>query len=728
MTSHRIVFWLNAAAAALALVVLWEAEVRAYWVWPVSIDDAAVQRAKSEPPQAVLQAISQQRLGLPGSYENVPVVDRAEAVRKAERILSGTVEFHRSPSAQIAVPFERANFTIGRVSHQLFIAALVPVDLLLQAYRLSGDERFLRAALDEIIAFERVDRFSLIPSGLQWNDHTMSNTISILAELWSYVRHRSDLDAGSATAILSLVARTGERLAKPGFFTYRTNHGVMQNIALLQISAAFPSLKSARALGELGCSRLKEQMAYYVSPEGIVLEHSAGYHEFGRELIGFAAQLTTLGDCKETVAWQAQLERVRAYSGLLWRPDRTLPVYGNTDANNRLPDQETTVPTRPARAVSLFPISGYSVWWSGIESWPQLDRLSQTIVTWSNFPSKAHKHADDLSVLIWSRGVSWLGSVGYWPYDAAGYSDAQGWDGANAPHFVGEPYQAIPVARLLGSAGTDRLRALALERGDASGRARLRRQIVELDGSTWLIADSVSGARADKIRRTFTTSPAVESARANGSEVILKAKGSALAARLTFLGPLSATPQIAYGQSDPSFIGWNVVDAKPRAVPAVSIEQDGPSALLISVVQVDDEQRLRTLARPSLHPAANADSWTATVPTRDGAATVSWSGDHVSASVGSATIAATLASENPSEARAQIVSAYSAMGKRYTRIRELTHYRYRLTGWFFGLFALQELTAFALRQRVRAAVVPFRLLASLLWPLLAAYCAYAYLG
>ena len=188
MTRARIAFWINTAAALLALVVLWEAEVRAYWVWPVTIDDAIVQRARTEPSQAVLQLISKQRLGLPGSYENVPTLNKAEAVRKAERVLAGTIEFHRSPQAQVAVPFERANFNVGRVSHQLFIAALVPVDLLLQAYRLSGDERFLRAALDDVIAFERVDRFSLIPSGLQWNDHTMSNTIAIVAELWSYVR------------------------------------------------------------------------------------------------------------------------------------------------------------------------------------------------------------------------------------------------------------------------------------------------------------------------------------------------------------------------------------------------------------------------------------------------------------------------------------------------------------------------------------------------------------
>jgi hypothetical protein len=85
----------------------------------------------------------------------------------------------------------------------------------------------------------------------------------------------------------------------------------------------------------------------------------------------------------------------------------------------------------------------------------------------------------------------------------------------------------------------------------------------------------------------------------------------------------------------------------------------------------------------------------------------------------------TAASEEP---RKEIVSAFSAMGTRYTRIRELTHYRYRLAGLFVVLFSLQEVAAFVLRKHARAALVPFRILTSVLWPLFAAYCAYVFLG
>ena len=221
-----------------------------------------------------------------------------------------------------------------------------------------------------------------------------------------------------------------------------------------------------------------------------------------------------------------------------------------------------------------------------------------------------------LGVLVWSRGVSWLTSVGYWPYDAAGFADAQSWNGANAPHFAGESQQDIPLARLLGPLPTDRLRALALERNDATGASRLRRQIVEIDGSTWLIADSVSGTRSEEVHRTFTASAAVQSTGVEGSEVDPTAKGSPMAARLTFLGALSAPPRFAVGHTWLTFVGWSVIESKPTPAPAISIEQEGPLSVVVSVLQVDEEQRLRALAKPSLRSGEKADSWSATVPTR----------------------------------------------------------------------------------------------------------------
>lgn len=725
---YRFLFVVNLALFLLALVLVWEAEVRAYWVWPGAIDGTALQRSRVEPALPVLQAVAKQRLGLPATYENKPAFDKGEAIRIAERLLGGTVEFHRKAPVPVQVPFERSNFRVGSMSHQLFIAGMVPVDLLLQAYRGSGDERFLRGAVDEIVAFERVDRLSLVPTAFQWNDHAMANTMAILVETWSYIRDRKDIDPSSAEALLRLAERTALRLAKPAFFTYRTNHGIMQNVALLQFAAAFPALGSAKMLGETGCTRLTEQVRYYISPEGATLEHSAGYHEFGRQLIDIAVQLAELGTCRAPAEWQDKRRGTQAFSALLWRPDRSLPVFGNTDGTDRLSDDDI-VPPKPGSAYAFLPVSGYAIWWSGLEAWPAMDRLSQTIVTWSSYPTRAHKHADDLSVLIWSAGVSWITTVGYWPYDAAGYPDAQAWGSANAPHFAGEPPQDIPLARVLGSADGGRLRAIALERPAAGAPALLRRQVVELDGSTWLIADSVSGQRAGKVERLWTASATTEWADPAEPGFILRAKGSPLAARMSFLGSLSAPPRRHLGESAP-YLGWNVLSAKPTPAPAISVTQEGPVSLVVSVLQVDDEKRLRALAEPSLVAGATADAWSVVVTTRDGPVRVDWGPGQVTAGLPQGPIRAALqpAERRWDAARDEIVSAYQEMGTRYTRFRELISYRYQVTWAFVALFLLLELAIWGLRRRAPAAVVPMRVLASCFWPAFGFYGAYVFLG
>ncbi len=42
--------------------------------------------------------------------------------------------------------------------------------------------------------------------------------------------------------LLQAAARTARLLAKEGHFTFSTNHGIMQNIALLRYCIAFPEL------------------------------------------------------------------------------------------------------------------------------------------------------------------------------------------------------------------------------------------------------------------------------------------------------------------------------------------------------------------------------------------------------------------------------------------------------------------------------------------------------
>ena len=97
-----------------------------------------------------------------------------------------------------------------------------------------------------------------------------------------------------------------------------------------------------------------------------------------------------------------------------------LPAFGEPVTG----DEAVEPGPSQARATSIYPAAGYAVWWHGLDAWPDASRLSQTVITWSNYPSRAHKLADDMSVLVWAGGRAWLTNTGYWPYGVQGYDGA----------------------------------------------------------------------------------------------------------------------------------------------------------------------------------------------------------------------------------------------------------------------------------------------------------------
>ena len=557
----------------------------------------------------------------------------------------------------------------------------------------------------------------------------MANSISILAELWLYVRQNQNLNPELGKKILSFAGRIAERIAKPQFFTYRTNHGFMQSVALVQYASAFPSLSNSEKLGRLGCSRLSDQLKYYISPEGPVLEHSAGYHEFGRDLLTISIDLADQNGCAVSEEWRSKLRRAQSFSALLRRPDGSLPVFGNTDSGERMTSETDGVPKRPEHSVSWLPLSGYAIWWSGLESWPDEKWLAQTVVAWSNFPTRAHKHADDMSVLIRSQGHQWITNVGYWPYDARGYAAAQGWGGANAPHFADESPSAFPAARLRGFADVARLRAIELDRLTADGNATLRRQIVELDGSSWLVADAVMGNRQGRVERLWTTSPEIEAVVApDGRAVMLRPKDTDASARLSLLGDIEVRPGLYRGELEP-FAGWLVRDGNTTPASAISVAQRGPQSLVLSVLEAGEERTVRALSLPTLEGGSTPDAWQVTLHTKSGPLNVSWKRGLITAQFQDELVTASLSKPDEASARAkaEIAAAYLSMTQRFTRFRDLTAYRYKLTVLVAMLALLQESLLLIARRWTTLSVLRLRMSASGVWLSFGLFCTFVFL-
>ena len=265
----------------------------------------------------------------------------------------------------------------------------------------------------------------------------------------------------------------------------------MQNIALLQAAAAFPGLIETVATRRLALARLTMQLRYYLSDEGVILEHSAGYHLAGVELVAAAIQLAELNHLTVPPVWKERLKRARLFLARIMRPDGTLPAFGDT----RVQVPEPTAWTAPGvgeqfqSPLSLYSLSGYGVW---AASDPSGRVLNHTMVNWSYFPGQAHKHADETGLSVWALGRGWITPSGYAPYGSEFRLPVDGWLGSNAQHGEGEDADSARKTDLLGSASSHANVFLDLKRSTAHG-ATFRRQVVGLARGRWLVIDQPLG-------------------------------------------------------------------------------------------------------------------------------------------------------------------------------------------------------------------------------------------
>ena len=437
---------------------------------------------------------------------------------RAEKYLRGIAEPTALPPIDFKFPFDEADLQKGTSAWQLQFASLVIPETLLRAYETTGREEFLMGARDVILGLASYERRTWLPKGFLWNDHAVAARVPVLAEFWRLYRHNARYDAESARNILQFAARSGSMLAKPRQFTFRTNHGIMQNIALLHLCVAFPGLPGTEGREQVALNRLDDQMRFYINDEGVVLEHSVGYHAFGLRLFGIALRYFTLLNQRIPDGWAEKYEQAKGVYSELRRPDGTLPAFGDTDAgSDRLgPIAATLTPSRstgplqyqtwlPKEQCMLYPVAGYAVWWRGLELLPSSNwqSLSQTAITWSYFPNHGHKHADETSVSLWAAGQNWLTNTGYWPYWMDGRKQVESWQGSNAPHLIDEPGNSARTNRLVSSTWSTHLAAVITER-HGPGTYVVRRQIFFAEPNLWMVVDNTEGDESKPTTTTWT--------------------------------------------------------------------------------------------------------------------------------------------------------------------------------------------------------------------------------
>lgn len=575
----------------------------------------------------------------------------------------------------------------GPPTFRLFMSSLALEHLLMRLWRQSGDERLLAIVLDRVGQLARHEAAQRHDRGFLWNDHAIASRVSVLVHCWLALQDRPALRERHSRELLGFALRTGRMLQHADHFTVRTNHGFMQNLALLQLAAAFPALADAASWRMTADQRLKTQMAFYVSDEGVVLEHSPGYHLIGTQLIALAQRLRQASGLPDDERLKAAgVASASVLRGLL-RPDGTLPAIGNTDGHIMHPVPAAA--SAPDDFEQIYSVAGWGLWWSG-RSKPD---ASQTFFTWALHPGHGHKHADEGAFTWWSHGQSWITAVGYWPYGDPLVRKAYEWPGSNAPHGQAESASSGRSAWLRGHGATGAFRVADLERRRNDG-ATFRRTLLQIDRSTLLVLD-FHDAVPDGVKTVWTLAPDIRLVPLednDGHRWVSQARpGEAmLTLALQSDSPVEARRLTA---ADDSVAGWTTVRLEPRETFSLGVQSSSSRGAIVTAWQV--ERGKATPMALELSAGASPLSWQVTLHRSGQRWLIARAGTEVwlqrDRTSDTATTRVTLQSEDPSRSVAALRTAYQSAVAAYPPWRDLWAYRVKVSWVLLAALPLLEI-------------------------------------
>lgn len=727
---RRVSFYLM---PVLVLTSVWFSLFSHYYVSSPHIANHVIEASRSVPDDALLAELSRFHFFRTGAASQRP----ANTVALAEQILQGEFPFPGlTPQPTIRLPLDPRQIDQGPPTWQLAQASFIVPRMLLSAYRITGRDDFFLTARDVILAWASYERRAVLPKGFLWNDHAIAERILVLADFWALYRHHPEYEARAAETILLLAVRSGYFLARSAHFTVSTNHGLMQNLALWHLSLAFPLIPQSAHYRQLAYERLREQMGFFINDEGLVLEHSAGYHKAGLHFISMAFRYMSLLHIRIPQEWKDKYEKATDVYRTLRRPDGSLPMLGDTESGH---DPHGPVVTHmtpdglwgplthgldwsPMQAYNSYPVAGYSIWWDGLDRWPSLQGLSQTVITWSHFPGHAHKHADEMSVVLWARGQTWWTNVGYWPYGSPGRRDAESWNGSNAPHLTLESASSLRTTRMLANGAREGLAFIDLERRGPQ-RFTARRQVLHAQKTLWLVIDHTLGDSMDWTTTLWTTFTNVRMSvgRIPGSYEL---RGESTEAVLTtfIFGSTRMSTRIYRGSLTP-LAGWQILDGTATPTSAIMVEQPTNDSWAAAVWSLNDGRpgTLRLTARPTMLSWEKPEMWTMLLPLESGSIRVSRQGDRILVKDSNVTEPVHLTLARPSGVDEQIIDIQYAHEKalsRYPLYSDQIDYRLKATYLSILILLLQEAFFAAYKRVTDKHYILLRVLSIVAWGVL----------
>lgn len=297
---------------------------------------------------------------------------------------------------------------------------------------------------------------SVFPSKeFSWYNHTIPNRLHEFLRIFEFIRRNNALDENFTKVALRAIYWHARILAeeKP-LYMKNHNHGLVQSDILFKTSQLFPEFPLSIQWEKTARHRLKNEITFALTSEGIHKENSPGYHEwvapYCAKINKFAKHYTDKSITKNTN--KLENEGLK-FITVITRPDGTLPMIGDTSGGKRpkaeYPDLEnlTFYPyyqyvnsdgeegKKPQQTIFQFPESGYYIY---RDKWDDKGENTATqLILKCGFLAIGHRHNDDGNILLYGLGEDWLVDTGIYGYK---YDEYRKYATSASAHNISFPY------------------------------------------------------------------------------------------------------------------------------------------------------------------------------------------------------------------------------------------------------------------------------------------------
>ena len=338
-----------------------------------------------------------------------------EVVMISEQILNGIITVYKRIEP-LKIDFNEFDWNIQHSNlpetFQLYLQSLNFLQILVRAYELNKNVKYLKKAYDLIKSWksyysshERISANKYV-----FYDHS----VSLRSDNLIYFAKVCDTNAYWDKEMFDLIEKTleenGNWLADEKNYIKSHNHGIMEDMALLHIGFCMQNSNWI----QLAKERISEQKEAAFNKEFVHTENSPAYAQNVRKMFLKIADFLGANNDEFGKSLRDDMQKAQDYINWTIKPNGFIAQVGDSSNPIGVLHADASKLSRYSdKKHVVFPISGQYFFRSNSEELPQND-------TWkfikSGYTNTTHKHADDTSFMLYSKGYEIFTDSGIYGY------------------------------------------------------------------------------------------------------------------------------------------------------------------------------------------------------------------------------------------------------------------------------------------------------------------------